>query len=81
MKYLIKLGIISLVGAQSCQSGWKLLSSSASKRCVKAFEHTDNPLDQIKSRTWSEAEQNCQTINGPQGVGHLRRDLTDLFQN
>ena len=74
MIFLLKLGIISLVEAQSCQSGWKLLTSSTSKRCVKAFENTDNPLDQVRSRTWSEAEQACQATRGPLGIGHLLRD-------
>ena len=58
--------------SDKCRTGWKTLVTNEIVRCVKAIEHTDNPLDTARSRSWSDAEADCQKYeDSVGGKGHL----------
>ena len=73
----MKLAILfslSLVEARGngCRTGWKTITTNDSVRCVKAMENSQSIGDTSRSRTWTEAEKDCQGYTDPEGhLAHL----------
>ena len=64
MAIFVIIVLLELANCLSCKIGWSKLEVKNAVKCIKVMEKTDNPLDTMRSRTWPEAEAECNKFQG-----------------